>query len=376
METSSGFAGRVPLQPRAGGTYISVAVKPQFQDGTPCWATTISFPSRRSFEFLVPQVRVRSGLKSIREALEYALRGANSADQMRDGLLAAGLRLSDLILRASPEEDTDEELISLAAELRGHPDVPIHYDYNIPVPLEMLAFHQPVGGVGVFSQFLAGRPDAYFVKRSRPGRTPGTGASLYHDDTMSSISGGECRAAVAQVFGVIDQHEELRKGERVRADAEISRLFSSNASWAHFQCHATYDGPEKSLRLTAEYPVSVERFRNGGFGLAAAVLNFCRAGDLVSGDDKIQSLEASWAEHFMHGCHVPVVIAPWCELEDDATMPFVTTFYACLATRDDVYESFVAAKQQRLEAGDNAALMYRYFGQPNLMLPADRRSAA
>lgn len=180
---------------------------------------------------------------------------------------------------------------------------------------------------------------------------------------MTSVGDGTCLAALRTTFSSVDDHFPLETGKRSEATIEIARLFGGTSSWAHFQCHVSYANGRKEICLTRKYMVGPDRFRTGGRHLAAIFLNYCRATTLLSGDIQSDGLRSSWGEDFLAEAYVPVVIGPMCALTDARTMPFSQTFYAELAKSHDIFDAFVEARRIQLEAGDPAALIYRYLGQ-------------
>uniref|UniRef100_UPI0025D16166 hypothetical protein n=1 Tax=uncultured Caulobacter sp. TaxID=158749 RepID=UPI0025D16166 len=250
--------------------------------------------------------------------------------------------------------------------------------HNLPLPLELLTLEAPVGGIAPFETMLGGRAGIHYPTSTRHGRPPGAGAAFFHDAEMSSVEDDHWRDALGQAFGLVDQHAELVVGDLAGATAELNRLYGGTSAWAHFQCHAIYSKFAKKLQLTRKFEVDEERFRGGGRYLVAVFLNCCRATEL-SEDVTVPPLEnalrGSWSEHFSSVGLVPAVIGPFCSLEDEETVEFGRAFYKALASSEDVYDSFVAARAERLAEGHAAALVYRFLGHTSVQLPFANRQA-
>lgn len=370
----SGFAGRVPDLPEPIGSFW-VNVSEQYLHGASVLETTFSFPDGDAVSFKCPRTQIEGLLPGLNADIESALKANLGNDEICGNLHDIGQRLTDCLLVSDPAPETKAERRRLATLLRQYAASDLQCRVNLPIPIELLVFDTPIAGMGPFARMIGGRPNNYYVSRSRPGRPAGKGVSFFHDDIAYSVSEGHALAAVQTAFGHrVDQHANLENGKLPEAQKEIDRLFKDGKSaWAHFQCHVEYlpgQPNRKRMRLTRQFFAGTERFPSASSAIAGIFMNGCGATSILVGQPP-PNLQSSWSEYFMGTCYVPAVIGPFCAVPDDRTLPFTRAFYASLAAEGDAYASFVNAKRTRLAATDCTAITYRYVGQRVLRVPLD-----
>jgi len=373
---SYGHATKVPLRPpKPRSNVITVVVQPTRVRGRDCFRTTFTVGGDPHI-FLALRDQVEGGLRVLMAQLQAALQAGRAPASMNSDIQDIGRRFADLLLAEAPGGELDQAVRALAHDLAGEADLPIQISHNLPIPLEVLTFPESVGGIGDFAATLGGRPNIYYPTGTRSGRVPGSGAAFFHDRKMPGDDGQEWRDTLGRAFTFIDEHPELKKGDLTAAGVELAKLFESQASWAHFQCHAIYAGPDKKLRLTRNFEAEEQRFQKGGKYLVAVFLNCCRATELhqdALGPDG--SLRSGWSEHFSSVSHVPAVIGPFVSLEGEQTVAFSDAFYSALGQDENVFDCFVTARQSRLRVNDATALVYRFMGLPSVVLPFSNRQA-
>ena len=234
---------------------------------TRCYITKI-FVGGDTFSFFASADRVNKRIRLIDRRLETALARNQPADVVVPQLGLLGEELSELLLNRETPEITMQERQDANEALAGSGGTVI-YQLGVPVPIELLAFERPVGGVGRFANLLGGRPEGFSQNGRRPGKVVGAGAVLFHDEGI-----GSCEGDIQKVLDIafpngVEPHETLVRSQRVEAQGEIDRLFrSSSASLIHFQCHTTVEENLHRLRLTDDFEAEQLHFREPGARLA------------------------------------------------------------------------------------------------------------
>ncbi|WP_326522961.1 hypothetical protein [Sphingomonas sp.] len=345
--------------------------------GAPSWVTEILIGDDQ-FRFHAPASTASRGVRHVEKLVADEMRNTRYPDGVIDNLTAIGSELSDVLLGHDTPQRARAERAAVTEALASAKGSLI-YQLGAPVPIELLSFEAPIGGVGRFANMLGSRPDAWSQNGRRPGLVVGSGAVLFHDEMVPSCGNhdddGIMNALDVAFPNGVEPHTQLLVSDRGAAQAEIDRLFKgSTASWIHFQCHAVEDRDVRAIRLTNDYEATQSAFTDPGARVAAIMLNACsgaRMGDGWGSPDEVP--EGSWAEYFTGDCGVPAVIGPFCPVLDDRTMPFTREFYDRLSRESRVFRAFSDARVHRLERDDFTAFVYRYIGPAELVVPEQAR---
>jgi hypothetical protein len=340
--------------------------------GTRCWVTEIEVGDQ-TFLFYTPADAAARHVRKIEKLVAAEMRSRRGAKDIIGNLVAIGEDLTNVLLGHDTPESAAVER-GLACDALADAAGSVIYRLGAPVPIELLTFDRPIGGIRGFGRMLGGRPVASSQNGRRPGRVLGSGAVLFHDDLIPSCGSGEIEEIMDIAFpNGVEAHRELLLGDRGAAQAEIDRLFKgTQASWIHFQCHAT-DEDIRALRLTTDFEVTQSAFTEPGGRVAAIMLNACSGTRVGDWWQSSEIPEGSWAEYFTANCGVPAVMGPFCPVLDDRTMPFTKQFYKQLSVEERVFEAFSVARADRLNDDDFTAFAYRYVGPPEIIVPEQAR---
>lgn len=354
---------------------VNVDIRPW--RGARCWVTEILIGDDQ-FRFYAPASTTSKRVRQVENLVAAQLREIRYPAGVIDNLVAIGSDLSDALLGHETPERAHAERLAVTEALASASG-PLIYKLGAPVPIELLSFEAPIGGVGRFANLLGGRPEAWSQNGRRPGRVVGSGAVLFHDEMVASCGNhdddGIANALDRAFPNGVEPHTQLLVGDRRGAQAEIDRLFKgSTASWIHFQCHAVEDRELSAIRLTNNFEATQSAFTNPGARVAAIMLNACSGARIGAGWGSADDVpEGSWAEYFTGDCGVPAVIGPFCPVLDDRTMPFTREFYDRLSRESRVFRAFSDARVDRLEREDFTAFVYRYIGPAELVVPEQAR---
>lgn len=148
---SFGYVGKVPLSPPSNtGGLINISIKTGMHQGQLRLLIAMTFPSRRMFSFQPSFVLANEAIQAVNRDLEIFLNEDTTHPEIVANLHDVGDQLSKVLLRTDPEADAVEEMAALRDQLQLYAEAPIVYDYNTPIPIELMTFGGPIGGVGPF----------------------------------------------------------------------------------------------------------------------------------------------------------------------------------------------------------------------------------